>query len=126
MKKLEKMIFIGTGNAMAYKAFNTSIGFMDESNECFLIDAGGGNGIFHQLNKVNIDIMQLKNIFITHNHTDHILGILWIMRKFATIKDDFICNFYLPEPVYNDLIQLCNITISKGQLKKGLEHINLI
>jgi len=34
-------VFIGTGSAMAYEAFNTCIGFMDKNNECFLIDAGG-------------------------------------------------------------------------------------
>ena len=124
MKDLEKMIFVGTGNAMTYKAFNTSIAFVDSNNECFLIDAGGGNSIFYYLNKSNIDVMKIKNIFITHNHTDHILGVLWLIRKFATIKTDYICNFYLAQSVYNDLMQLCNITISKGQLKNGLEHIN--
>jgi len=124
MKKLKKMIFLGTGEAMAYKAFNTSICFVDECNECFLIDAGGGNGIFYHLKKSDIDIKQIKNIFITHNHTDHILGFLWIIRKFASIKDEFVCDFYLPDAVHKDLMQLCNITISKGQLKKALEHIN--
>lgn len=123
MKKIKKMIFLGTGSAMAEKAFNTSIAFLDESNNCFLIDAGGGNSIFYHLKKANIEMIQLKNIFITHNHTDHILGVLWIMRKFASITSDYICNFYLPESVYNDLIKLCNITISKGQLKKALKHI---
>lgn len=124
MKKLKKMIFLGTGEAMAYKAFNTSICFIDECNDCFLIDAGGGNGIFHHLKKSEIDIQQIKNVFITHNHTDHILGFLWIIRKFAGIKDEFVCDFYLPDSVHKDLMQLCNITISKGQLKKALEHIN--
>ena len=124
MKKLKKMIFLGTGEAMAYKAFNTSICFVDECDECFLIDAGGGNGIFYHLEKSDIDIKQIKNIFITHNHTDHILGFLWIIRKFASIKDEFVCDFYVPDSVHKDLMQLCNITISKGQLKKAFEHIN--
>ena len=124
MRRLKQMIFLGTGDAMAYKAFNTSICFIDENNDCFLIDAGGGNTIFHQLNKSGIDIEQIKNIFITHNHTDHILGFLWIIRKFASYKNEFICDFYLADSVYKDLMQLCDITISKGQLKKALEHIN--
>lgn len=123
MSEFKKIIFLGTGSAMAEKAFNTCIAFLDENNDCFLIDAGGGNSIFYHLKKANIEITQLNNIFITHNHTDHILGILWIMRKFASIKNDFICDFYLPESVYNDLMQLSNITISKGQLNKALEHI---
>lgn len=123
MKKIKKMIFVGTGSAMACKAFNTSIAFVDDKDECFLIDAGGGNSIFHYLEKANIEIEKIKNLFITHNHTDHILGVLWLIRKFATINNEFICNSYMPESVYNDLMKLCEITISKGQLKKGLEHI---
>ena len=109
---------------MAYKAFNTSIAFLDDKDECFLIDAGGGNNIFYYLEKANIKIEKIKNLFITHNHTDHILGVLWLIRKFATIKNEFISNFYMSESVYNDLMKLCEITISKGQLRKGLEHIN--
>lgn len=124
MRKIKKMVFVGTGSAMAYKAFNTSIAFVDDKDESFLIDAGGGNSIFNYLERANIEIVKIKNLFITHNHTDHILGVLWLIRKFATINNEqLICNFYMPDSVYTDLIKLCEITISKGQLKKGLEHI---
>ena len=45
-----------------------------------LVDAGGGNGILTQLEQSGIEFRSIQNLFITHTHTDHILGAVWIMR----------------------------------------------
>ncbi len=70
---------LGTGNAMVTKCYNTCFTLSD-NKEHFLIDAGGGNGILSQLEKSNININQIHHVFISHNHNDHILGVIWVIR----------------------------------------------
>lgn len=45
-----------------------------------MIDAGGGNGILTQLEKMNIPVTEIHDIFLTHEHTDHLLGMIWMIR----------------------------------------------
>lgn len=79
---MEKINMLGTGSAMVTKCYNTCFTLSDE-NEHFLIDAGGGNTILTNLEKSNISINQIHNMFISHNHNDHILGSVWIIRAVA-------------------------------------------
>lgn len=78
---LEKLIVLGTGWAMSEKLFNTSFILENEKKEKLLVDTGGGNGILSRLEDANVDLGEIHHLFITHKHTDHILGILWIIRK---------------------------------------------
>lgn len=74
---------LGTGAAMVTTCYNTCFTLSDESGEHFLVDGGGGNGILAQLKKADIAIGQIHNAFISHNHTDHILGMVWVIRYVA-------------------------------------------
>ena len=79
---MEKLTILGTGAAMVTKCYNTCFTISDYE-EHFLIDAGGGNTILSHLEKSNISINQIHNMFISHNHNDHILGAIWIIRAVA-------------------------------------------
>ena len=69
----EKLILLGTGNAAVTKCYNTC--FAIQKNETvFLVDTGGGNGILTQLEKAGIELDQIHEIFISHEHTDHNAG----------------------------------------------------
>ncbi|MDO4198415.1 MAG: MBL fold metallo-hydrolase [Erysipelotrichaceae bacterium] len=74
-----KLIMLGTGNALVTTCFNTCFIFKD-NDDYFMVDAGGGNGILRQLKEVNIDIYDIRNLFVSHKHTDHLMGVFWIMR----------------------------------------------
>ena len=74
-----KLHILGTGNGGATKCYNTCFA-IENNEEYFLIDGGGGNQILNQLEFSNIDINKIHNIFLSHNHTDHILGIIWVVR----------------------------------------------
>ncbi len=39
-----ELVFLGTGNAMVTRCYNTCFAFR-QGEACFLVDAGGGNGI---------------------------------------------------------------------------------
>ena len=40
----------------------------------------GENGVLQQLNKVNVFLSDIHNLFLTHAHTDHVLGAVWVVR----------------------------------------------
>lgn len=90
---MEKLTILGTGNAMVTKCYNTCFTISDD-NEHFLVDGGGGNTILRQLEKSHISIGQIHHVFVSHNHNDHILGIIWIVRAAA---QGMLSNQYLGE-----------------------------
>ena len=47
---------------------------------CFLVDAGGGNGILTQLERAGVDWRCVHDMFVTHTHIDHLLGAVWMLR----------------------------------------------
>ncbi|MDO4554170.1 MAG: MBL fold metallo-hydrolase [Lachnospiraceae bacterium] len=76
----EELIVLGTGNATVTRCFNTCFIIQDEKERYFMIDTGGGNGILTQLEKAGISYNDIHHIFITHEHTDHMLGVIWLLR----------------------------------------------
>lgn len=80
---MNQLTVLGTGNALTTHCYNTCFA-LKEGDEYFLTDAGGGNGILAALEKSGIAPEQIHHIFATHAHTDHILGLIWIIRIIAT------------------------------------------
>lgn len=74
-----KITALGTGTADSVKYFQTSF-YISDTHTNLLIDTGGGSGILSQLDKFNISLNDIQNVFITHKHIDHIFGIFWILR----------------------------------------------
>lgn len=74
-----KLTLLGTGNALVTKCYNTCF-VLEDQGQYFLVDAGGGNQVFSQLEQVKIDWMNIHEIFITHKHVDHVMGIIWLVR----------------------------------------------
>ncbi len=76
---MEQMTLLGTGHAMVSKCYHTC--FAIRLGETYLLtDTGGGSGILTQLRKAQIPVERIGHIFISHAHTDHILGLPWILR----------------------------------------------
>lgn len=77
------LTMLGTGNATATKCYNTCFVITDTSkaeHQHFLVDGGGGNGLLRQLELAGINWRDIREIFVTHKHTDHLLGIIWMVR----------------------------------------------
>lgn len=77
-----ELIMLGTGNAAVTRCYNTCFALKDEAG-VFLVDAGGGNGILSRLEAAAIPLSSIHDIFVTHTHTDHILGVVWVVRMVA-------------------------------------------
>ena len=81
---MTKIIFLGVGNGGTISLYNTCFSIQNEKGD-FLIDTGGSIQIIDRLNKANIDYKKIKNIFISHSHTDHVLGLIWLVCNLAFI-----------------------------------------
>ena len=74
-----KITMLGTGNAVVTECYNTCF-VLSENNHHFLVDGGGGNTLLRQLKRAEIPWKEIKDIFVTHKHIDHLLGIIWMLR----------------------------------------------
>ena len=45
-----------------------------------MVDGGGGNTVLRQLKHAGFAWMDMREIFVTHKHLDHIMGIIWMIR----------------------------------------------
>ncbi|MEM1484852.1 MBL fold metallo-hydrolase [Oscillospiraceae bacterium PP1C4] len=113
---MEQLIVLGTGNAMVTKCYNTCFA-IHNGKETILVDAGGGNGILTQLEKTGIKAQSIHHLIVTHEHSDHLLGVIWIIRKIATMmRNDkyegtlqIYCHAGLIEPIKT----ICGFTLQK-------------
>ena len=115
-----EITMLGTGNAMVTKCYNTC--FTIRTGEgYFLVDAGGGNGILSQLEKAGIGIEKIRGMFVTHGHTDHVLGAIWIIRIIAMLacQGQLVTPFtiYCHDEVAGMLETFCRMTLKKKHLE---------
>ena len=75
--------FLGTGCAMVLKRYNTCF-LLEQGENRLLVDAGGGNEILVRLDKLHVPITSIGGMFVTHSHSDHILGTPWVIRAVGT------------------------------------------
>lgn len=131
---MHKIIMLGTGNGGTLDLYNTCFIIQNENGN-FLVDTGGGIEIIKRLMQKNIQLTNIKNIFISHSHTDHILGLFWIFKRISrmamhgelTEKINIYCNdvvyeaikevskYILPEKLMNAIYQVCEFIILKDE-----------
>lgn len=73
------LTMLGTGNALVTECYNTCF-VLSENGRHFLIDGGGGSTLLRQLKHANLAWSEMRDIFVTHKHLDHLTGIVWMMR----------------------------------------------
>ncbi len=116
-RTMEKLMVLGTGNASVTKCFNTCFLIQDEKGRYFMVDAGGGNGILTQLEKMGVPLTEIHEIFLTHEHTDHLLGMIWMIRMIALEMQkgnyEGNCTIYCHDGLVNVLMTICELTLVK-------------
>lgn len=95
---MDKITMLGTGHAMTFDCFNTCFVYENENGK-LLVDTGGGKQLLAQLNHVGISTGELQAVFISHRHTDHILGLPWLFRSIGGPGSDKPLTLYLHEDV---------------------------
>ncbi len=81
-----KLTMLGTGHAVVTECYNTCF-VLDDAGQCLLVDGGGGSAILAQIKHAGYNWMDLRHIFVTHKHVDHLLGIVWMVRMICQFMD---------------------------------------
>ncbi len=106
---MNKIVMLGTGNGATLDLYNTCFVIQNKVGN-FLVDTGGSIEIIKRLNQVNINYTSIKHIFISHNHTDHILGLFWYFKKIGVAamhgKIPSNINIYCNDIVYNSIKEI--------------------
>ena len=118
---MEKIIMLGTGHGATLDLFNTCF-VIQNSKGNFLVDTGGGIELLNRISKVGIDYKSIRHIFVSHSHTDHILGVFWLFKRMVS---EFIQG-KLKEKIKlycNDVVYQAITEVSKYILPKKLVDV---
>ena len=75
-----RITMLGTGNALATRCATTHASHCTAPQDAlFSSMPGGGNGILSQLERAGLRKEEMHDIFVTHAHTDHLLGVIWLV-----------------------------------------------
>ena len=122
-KTTTQITMLGTGNATVSQIYNTCF-VLQTSSTLMLVDAGGGNGILAQLKKVNVQISDIHHLFVTHAHTDHVLGVIWVIRMVAQCKGyKGLLHVYGNDKVMKVIKTIIDMILAKKQLAKVAERV---
>lgn len=120
---MNKIIMLGTGNATVSGIYNTCF-LLDTPNTKLMVDAGGGNGVLGQLKKVGVGIADIHHLFVTHAHTDHVLGVIWVIRMVAQCKGyEGKLHVYSHDKVMKVIKTIIDMILAKKQLAKVAERV---
>lgn len=106
---------LGTGHAMTTKCFNTCFVYENESGK-ILIDTGGGQQLVGQLRAAGVDAHEINDVFISHRHTDHILGLPWLVRMRMKNSPRTPLTVYAHEELCHEAKQLICILFPEHEL----------
>lgn len=111
-----KMHIIGTGTATVSKYINTSCVF-EEDDQLFLVDGTGGSDILRAFDTMNLNWKKLHYAFLSHEHTDHFLGMIWVIRTIAELLEleEYEGDFYLygNDVVLGKVLHVCRMILKK-------------
>lgn len=125
---MEKIVMLGTGHGSVMNSYNTCF-LLENNGENLLVDTGGSIQIIKNLQVKGYKLTDIHNIFISHSHTDHILGLCWIFKKITVsflngeYKDklNIYCNSEVAEA-----IKKLNSAVLPDKLQEALEGNVLI
>ena len=124
-----KLTMLGTGNALVTQCYNTCF-VISENNQYFLVDGGGGNTILQQLEKAHIHWMDIKDIFVTHKHIDHLLGVIWMIRMIGQYMNkgeyERDVRIYAHQELIETILEIIHLVLNKKQLSMIHKRIHMI
>lgn len=126
---MTNIIMLGTGHGITVDLYNTCFVIQNEEGN-FLIDTGGSVEIIKRLEKSNIQLEEIKNIFISHSHMDHILGLIWMFKKIGgKVKQGKIkekINIYCNDAVYEAIKGVSSYVLSEKGMNAVYSVINFV
>ncbi len=126
---MENLYVLGTGNASVTKCFNTCFVIQDEKGRYLMVDAGGGNGVLTILEKMEIPIPEIHHLIVTHKHTDHIFGVIWMVRTIGQLMGkgtyEGELHIYCHDELIGIIRSMCEMTLAGKVMRLLGERIFL-
>ena len=124
-----KLTILGTGNAAVSECYNTCF-VLSDKEEYFLVDAGGGNRILKLLKDAGIELEDIHNIFVTHEHIHHVLGVIWLIRMIGQRmnqgKYEGDLRIYCHQELAEKIQTIASLTIQKKVCRHMGERIQFV
>ena len=117
------LTMLGTGNALVTECYNTCF-VIDDNGKYLMVDGGGGSTVLHQLKHAGFDWMDMRHIFVTHKHVDHLMGIIWMVRMICQFMNhgDYQGEAYIYS--HMEVLDLIRDIAGKLLLKKEIRFID--
>lgn len=91
------------------------------------MDAGGGNRILKLLKDAGIELEDIHDIFVTHEHIDHVLGVIWLIRMIGQRMNqgryEGDLRIYCHQELAEKIQTIASLTIQKKVCKHMGERI---
>lgn len=124
-----KITMLGTGSGGTLKLYNTCF-VIQNDKKVFLVDTGGSIEIIQRLKQINIPLEEVKDIFISHAHTDHILGLIWMFKKLGGLAKQGLIkekiNVYGNDTVLEAIKGVSQYVLSPSTIKAVDQVTNFI
>ena len=124
-----RLTMLGTGNALVTECYNTCF-VLNEKDRYLLVDGGGGSALLGQLKHSGIDWKDIKEIFVTHKHIDHLTGIVWMIRMICQhMKQgqyEGEATIYAHEEVTRILYDISHMLLGKKETSFIGERLHLV
>lgn len=79
---MRKITFIGTGHGMPRQSLSSSL-LIECDEHKLLVDVSDGGGVSRNLIQAGVEPSSIDSVFITHSDSDHITGIINLIRWFS-------------------------------------------
>jgi len=89
-----EIVFLGTAGAIPTEKRSLSAVFLDYLGEYFLFDCGEGTQ--RQMRIAGINFMRIDNVFITHLHADHFMGLAGMIQSMDFLERKRPLEIYGP------------------------------
>ncbi len=118
-----KLTMLGTGNALVTECYNTCF-IIENQEQYFMVDGGGGSTVLRQIKYAGYDWMDMRHIFVTHKHVDHLMGIIWMVRMICQFMNhgEYKGEAYIYSHI--EVLELIRDMAKKLLLKNEIRFIN--
>jgi ribonuclease BN (tRNA processing enzyme) len=122
--------FLGSGSAFSHieDNFQSNMILKTETNQYFLIDCG--SDLRHALHALDIDILSIHSVCVTHQHADHVGGLecFGFMHKFLSQshKPNLYINKLFAEKLWQETLKGGMETLSDIEYCQLSDFFNLV